>query len=554
VTRRGTFAAIVLGFCGLTIMMTWPLLDPRSHGVPDSDDAYFSVWRLGWFAHQLPLDPRRLFDANIFHPVTGTLAFSDAMLLVAALGAPLAWLGIGPGLTHNILLGAAFVTSMWFAFLLVRELTGSPRAAWLAALIFGFAPYRFAHIGHVELQWVMWMPLGLWLLHRFVAAPTAPRALAVGAALTGQALCSIYYGVFLSLYLAAAWLALMFVHGTSRRRAIVLAPMMVVPLLAVALIYGPPYSRTRAEQGARDVTEITNYSATPADFLRVPPINRLRGRPDGGPAPDERSLYPGLAAVLLAALAFRPPVPRLAWVYLALTALTVDFSLGMHGVLYPLLHQAVPLLSSLRSSARFGVLVLLSLSVLAGFGAAGLFRARPRYATAIGVIATALCVLEYWSAPVSIRADQRQPTEAHRWLARQPAGSVVVELPMPKGEALWLYETTYQVRSTHHWQPLVNGYGGFAPREYRHTLEAVRGFPDPPSMQRLRELQVRFVLINRVYYTEDEFNRLLAAVIASPAFWPPRSFGPDHDQILVAELKEPPAPQSRSSNPTVNRE
>ena len=135
----------------------------------------------------------------------------------------------------------------------------------------------------------------------------------------------------------------------------------------------------------------------------------------------------------------------------------------MHGVLYPLLHQAVPLFASLRSTARFGVLVLLSLSVLAGFGAANIFRARPRYATAIGVIATLLCVVEYWSAPLSIRMDQQQPTDAHQWLADQPPGTVIVELPLPKADALWLYETTYQIRSTHHWQRLVNGYSGFAP-------------------------------------------------------------------------------------------
>src|SRR5688572_15078749 len=247
----GIRAVVALGFCALTVAMIWPLLDPRLNAVPDSDDAYFSVWRLAWFAHQLPLDPRRLFDANIFHPLPGTLAFSDAMLMVAAFGAPLIWLGISPGLTHNILVGAAFVSSMWFAFLLVRDLTHSPRAAWLSAIIFGLAPYRFAHIGHLELQWVMWMPLSLWLLHRFVEAPTYRRALATGAAVASQTLCSIYYGVFLGLYLAAAWLALVALHATTRRRVALLTPLIAVPLLAVALIYGPPYSRTRAELGAR---------------------------------------------------------------------------------------------------------------------------------------------------------------------------------------------------------------------------------------------------------------------------------------------------------------
>jgi hypothetical protein len=535
--RRAEMAAVTLGFCALTVAAIWPLLDPRMHVVPDSDDGYFSVWRLAWFAHQLPLDPGHLFDANIFHPATATLAFSDAMLMVAAFGSPFIWLGLSPGLTHNLLLGAAFVTSMWFAYLLVRDLTRSSAAAWLAAIIFGLAPYRFAHIGHVELQWVMWMPFGLWLLHRFVAAPTYGRALAIGAAVASQTLCSIYYGVFLSLYLAAAWLALVAVHATTRRRVVVLTPLTIVPLLVVAMIYGPPYSRTRAEHGARGVSEMVEYSATPADFLRVHPLNRLRGKSDSGPKPDERSLYPGLVAVLLAAAAFLRPVTRLAWVYLGLTVLSVDAALGMHGLVVPWLLQVVPLLSSLRASARFGVFVLLSLSVLAGFGAANIFRARPRYATVIGVIATLLCLLEYWSAPVSVRPDQRHPTEAHQWLSQQPPGTVIVEMPVPISHELWRYETTYQIRSTHHWLRLVNGYSGFAPEEYRRTLEDLRAFPDATSIQRLRQLNVRFVLINRVYYGDEEFNSMLAGIMASPSFWPPRAFGPAEDQILIAELK-----------------
>jgi hypothetical protein len=313
--------------------------------------------------------------------------------------------------------------------------------------------------------------------------------------------------------------------------------LIIVPLLAVVLIYGPPYSRTRTEQGARGVAELVEYSATPADFLRVHPLNWLRGTPNSGPKPDERSLYPGLAALLLASAAFLRPVPRLAWVYLGLTALSMAAALGMHGLVVPWLLQVVPLLSSLRASARFGVFVLLSLSVLAGFGAANIFRARPRYATAIGVIATLLCLLEYWSAPVSVRPDQSHPTEAHQWLSHQPPGTVIVELPVPKGEALWLYETTFLIRSTHHWLRLVNGYSGFAPEEYRRTLENLRAFPDSTSIERLRQLTVRFVLINRAYYREEEFNNMLASIMASPSFWPPRAFGPDEDQILIAELK-----------------
>jgi hypothetical protein len=541
--RGLTTPAVLLGFAIVTIAMTWPLLSPTAGAIPNSDDAYFSVWRLAWVAHQLPRDPAHLFDANIFHPATGTLAFSDAMLLVSALGAPAIWLGVSAPFVHNLLLGAAILSSMWFTFLLVRDLTRSAGAAWIAAIIFGCAPYRIAHIGHLELQWMMFMPLGLWLLHRFTSRPTPGRAVAVGSAVAGQALCSIYYGVFLAMYLGVAALILLALHASTRRRAAALTPLMAIPLVVVLAIYGPPYSQTRQQHGARNASEITTYSATPSDFLRVTPNNRLRGRPDSGPFPDERTLYPGTATLILAAAAFVPPVAPSAWMYLALTVFSFDAALGMNGILWPLLHQVAPPLTSLRAPARFGALVLLSLAVLAGYGAAKIIAARPHAATTVAVVVTLVCLVEFWSAPMATRVNEEPPTEAHRWLSSQPPGTVVLEMPVPASGALWRYETTYVIRSTHHWQPLVNGYSGFAPREYLQTLDSLRGFPDDRSIARLRELGARFVLLNRVYYTGEEFTALIAAVTGSPAFWPSRSFGDGDSQIIVVEMKRtPPAP------------
>jgi hypothetical protein len=532
--------AIVLAFAVLTIAMTWPLLSLSSNSVPDMDDAYFSVWRLAWVAHQLPRDPAHLFDANIFHPTPGTLAFSDAMLLVSALGAPAIWLGVNAPLVHNILIGAALISSMWFVFRLVRDLTRSAGAAWIAAIIFGFAPYRVAHFGHLELQWVMFMPLALWLLHRFATGPTARRALAVGGAVAGQTLCSIYYGVFLSLYLFVAAVILLAMHAPARRRAVALTPLMLIPLLAVVAIYGPPYAKSRAQHGARNAAEITEYSATPADFFRVPPANYLRGALDSGPAPEERALFPGTATLILAAAAFVPPVAPSAWMYLGLTAVSVDAALGMNGLLFPVLQRLAPPLTSLRAPARFGVLMLLSLTILAGYGAAKMTAARPGAAVAVVVIATIVSLGEFWSAPLTMRPNEERATEAHRWLSYQPPGSVVLEMPMPTNEALWRYETTYLIRSTHHWQPLVNGYSGFVPEQYRQTLESLRGFPDDLSIERLRELDVRFIVLNRVYYGGEEFTALIARVALAAHLRPVQSFGTGKNQIVILEMNQTP--------------
>jgi hypothetical protein len=83
----------------------------------------------------------------------------------------------------------------------------------------------------------------------------------------------------------------------------------------------------------------------------------------------------------------------------------------------------------------------------------------------------------------------------------------------------------------------VNGYSGFAPQEYLNTLETLRGFPDEQPIARLRELNVRFILLNRVYYTGEDFTDLIARVTASPALRPSRAFGHGDEQIVIVELK-----------------
>ena len=535
----GLYAAVAAASLVVVLLMTWPLGRVTHAVVPASDDAYFSIWRLAWVAHQLPDDPARLFDANIFHPSTNTLALSDAMLLPGVLGLPLFEAGINPAIIHNQLMLAAIVLSMVCAFALARRLTRSDPAAWLAAIIFGLAPYRMAHISHLELQWTMWMPLAMLLLHRLIERPTPWRGLLFGAALAAQALSSIYYGVFLACYLGVALIALL-PFEKSKGRIAYAAAVAVVPLLLVALLYGPPYSRTRDQVGERRPEEVTAYSAVPGDYLRVPQENVLRGTRNAGPAPDERSLFPGTIAILLAIVAFIPPVSRLSFTYLGLAIVSADLSFGANGLLFPILQDTVSVTASLRAPARFGVLVLLSLSVLAAVGAARLFQRWPKAAPSISVLLTLLCLGEYWSSPIGVRELDLRPSEVHAWLAAQAPGTAIVELPVPTASSLWMHEPAYAVQSITHWQPIVNGYSAFPPASYIKLITELRKFPDRDAIAALRAAKVSYILINRRFYETPAFERLLADVRASSRLWPVRSFGTGPEEVVVVQVNYEP--------------
>ena len=92
---------------------------------------------------------------------------------------------------------------------------------------------------------------------------------------------------------------------------------------------------------------------------------------------------------------------------------------------FPMLAGGVPsVTASLRSPARFGVLVLLSIAVLAAIGAARVYQRWPqvRADDFAGADVAAACG-EYWSSPIAVRAFDRGRREAHAWLAQQPPGS-----------------------------------------------------------------------------------------------------------------------------------
>jgi hypothetical protein len=538
--RRHVLPGLAVAVAALALL--WPLLAPGHPVLPDIDDAFFNIWRLAWIAHQLVRDPIHLFDANVFHPSPNTLAYSDALLLVGLIGAPFIWLGIPAAVVHNGLLAAAFVTSGWAMYALALRLTGDRVAAAIAGAIVAVAPYRFAHIAHLELQWLVWMPLALLALHRLIERPGLGAGLALGACLAGQLLCSIYYGVFLCLMTGVAWIALVVVHGP-RSRLLASTAVAAIPLILVAVPYLRPYAASREAHGPRAASEVAEFSAVPSDYLRAPVFDAIRGREDTGPAREERTLYPGTITIVLAIaglIAWRRE--RIAWAYVVLVVVAVDASLGVHGLTWRLLQVAAPPLGNLRAPARFGSLVLVALAVLAAFGAATLTARLGRRGWLAGVAILAVVVAEASLRPLPTRPAPIAPMPVDRWLATLPADVVILELPVPPASALWGHETSHQVRSIFHWRRLVNGYSGFLPTTYANTLVDMETFPDERSIARLRRLDVDYVVVRRAnFLTDDAYARATTPLLVSRDFGPPNVVGAGRDEAAVFALK-PAAP------------
>ncbi len=489
--------AVTLLFAALTALMTWPQVEYLATRATPHQDVYFNMWRLGWIAHALHADPSEIFDGNIFYPERRTLTYSDAMLVEGTIGAPLLWAGVPPVLVHNLLLLGAIVVSAVCMFVLVRMLTGSSAGGIIAGIIFGFAPYRFEHYMHMELQWTMWMPLSFWALHRTMQTRSWRSGLLTGCFVGLQMLSSIYYGIFLITVMAVAGPLLLIALPRAHRWPTVKA--LAPGVLAAGLIcgaYAVPYLATKAEVGGRGETELVTFSARPSSYLVSTPENVVWGRAFASRGRLERRLFPGALAVLLAivGLLLRPPA-KVALVYLVALALAFDMSLGLSGYSFRFLYEHVPLYHGLRALARFGVFVLFFIAALAAYGYTAISDGLSRRArVAMAVAACVVLLGEYRVRPLMLVPYPNSAPPVYAWLAKQPPG-VVAEMPMT-AEAPNAADPVYSYLSTFHWQPIVNGYSGFFPASYLDRLTAVKNFPDARSIRRLREDGVRYVVVH----------------------------------------------------------
>ena len=495
--RTDTLLVTVL-FVALTAVMTWPHVTLLATHAVEHQDIYFNLWRLGWIAHALLRSPADLFDGNVFYPEPRTLTYSDAILVEGLFAAPLLWARLPPVLVHNLTMWAALLGSGTGIFVLTRELTGSRAAGIVAGIIFTFAPYRFDHYMHMEMQWALWTPWAFWAVHRTLATGTLRYGLLTGLFIALQMLSCIYYGIFLLTLLPAATVALLLGsrHVGLLRSARAFLPGAVIAALLCGA-YAMPYLATKEQLGGRSDQEVLRFSARPSSYLIATPDNLLWGHRFAGRSRPERRLFPGALALTLglAGLLLRRPGAA-AIAYLLAGVMAFEMSLGFSGFMLPVLYKYLPVYEGLRAMARAGVFVLFFVAVLAAFGyavvAAHLGRTGRRILAAVAVL---ILLAEYRVRPLALVPYTNTPPAPHAWLATQPQG-VVVELPMAVPEALPGPDPRYSYLSIFHRKPLLNGYSGFHPPSYVDRAEALRAFPDDRAVARLRRDGARYVVVH----------------------------------------------------------
>jgi hypothetical protein len=151
------------------------------------------------------------------------------------------------------------------------------------------------------------------------------------------------------------------------------------------------------------------------------------------------------------------------------------------------------LLESLRSPARFGVIVLLGVAIV---GAMALVRGLSRLPTGVArsaaIVALALgLAIEYSvSIPIEPVAWGAGLPASYVWLRDQPPGPVV-ELP-----ALGVPVSYYMLASTADGHPRLNGWSGFLPRELKPIAMIVTAGTLPGWLSAAQRLGATYVVVH----------------------------------------------------------
>jgi len=523
--------------------MTYPQVLRMSDGVHDPADPLMVTWVLSWVAHQLPIAPAHIFDANIFYPERNTLAYSETLLVPGLFAAPLYWLGVGPILIYNLVFLSGFALSGVGVALLVRRLTGSSGAALLAGIVFAFPPYRIDHYAHLQLQQTQFIPLALWAFHRLLDSGRVRDGVLLGAFTAGQLLSCMYYGIFLIPYMAVVCGTLLIANRRMPRERLIALVVAAGIVTAAMVPVGRAYLAARDVVGQRGREEVAQNSATWRNYLAPPEVNAVYGNVFARFMEPERRLFPGFVAVALAIVGVlprkrsrlkhpekpehpehpenpeHPANPENRGVRLAYALglmLAFDVSLGFNGVIYRALYDYFLPFKALRIPARMGLMVGFSLAVLAGYGAARI-AARLRSANARRALLTVIGVLmlvEYASTPLPLWAAPARPPESYADLVRDAGdGPTSVIFEFPTGA---MQDPFYLYYSTFHWQYLVNGYSGFFPPSYQKVVYAMRGFPDETSMTVIGSHGVRYLVIHGEFLPRGRYERLIALIERRP--------------------------------------
>ncbi|GAA2654967.1 hypothetical protein [Paractinoplanes durhamensis] len=537
-----------VGSALLAIMMTWLLpwyasdlisggVKPATVGNPartlagDGGDPAAQAWLIAWDGHALRHGLSGLWNTNAFYPDKDALAFSDMLLGYAPIGL------LGNGVTaamlrYNILFVLTFALVFLGGYTLVRQLGADRVAGTVTGAALAYAPWRYGHVGHlnilssggITLAFAMLARGHGWSMTDGYRRDRVRPGWAMAGWLVASWQVSLGFGIGLPFVylLAVACLAAVtswVVRGRPPlpRRLIVgdLAGGLFFTATTLSLAYIYQHVRDLYPDVLRQWDYVATFSPIPRSLL-VAPASSLWGTPQAaaraalGNADNEKELLCGYMLYLLAfgGLFLSVWSVRQRLGLLTGTVLGVLCAMGTHGPTYRLLFLYVHGFDGGRTPGRLILWPTICLAVLA----AGFVTRLATVARDVTLPQWSVAAARVVTVPLLIMVLlEGIPNLAHVTEPGEPAAMAAATAPfivLPTDDA---FDSTAMLWSTVRFPTMVNGTASYESPERRAIREVMHSFPSEASLDRLRQLGVRSVVVLRDRVVGTPFEAALEA-------------------------------------------
>jgi hypothetical protein len=558
---------IIAGFALLTVVLTYPLILHLTSHIPLHKDwhpsgaeHWTSMWA-SWFIEHciMELQQWSLFTDSIFYPrgidLTNTMLLGFGLIVAVAM--PFVWY-FGVILPFNLFIIGSFILTAYSTFLLVRYLTNDSRAAFISGVVFAFSPYQMARtvsMFGIVTSGVL-IPLYTLFFIRAVRVGLTRDLVLAPLVLTLAFVSNAYYTVFLGFFSVIYAVYYVIFSKGSIIRSILLRRLLsmlcinillVAPLIWVILTYWSSDLRIDAPLSPEFGADLlafflpSTHHTLWGDLIKSIYYTNFPGND------IEQTVYIGYMVLLLSLIAIMKvsrEETRL-WSLAALTFFILSLGPFLHingksllmvdGMpitlpLPSLLLHFLPLMSAVRATCRFSIMLMLALAVLVGYGTKYLmarFEKKPgAVLLCLGLMTVIIC-FEFSTIPLPL-ADARIPKMYGRIVTEGSKGGTLLDVPV------YWFMTKYQYYQTAHRKRLITGQAPRVPlplvRAYADTMPFMGLFRNPeligeyeqvPIDQRdiLRFLEffdLSFIVLHKSYLGTTLFDHLLGFAKANP--------------------------------------
>jgi hypothetical protein len=520
---------VVLIYALFAAWLTWPALGSLGTAIPGNDgDAFVHLWTYNWVKDALLSGNSPFVTHRLFYPQGVELYTHNFAWLNIAMWLPLQVLVGGPA-AYTLVYLMVLVLNGTSTYLLLRHLTGSEPASFLAGFIVTGWPYIITRFSQPNLIFIAFVPLSLLAMHRLIQSRRWIDVCLLGLALAGIGLSRYQMLIMSAPLLGLAAFYWLWKEVDESRGPIILQLLVSggLALLLLAPFAGP----------------LILFQAT-----REFPLDILPDEGDWGDADLLGYFIPGRGAPFFGTLAkqrfpnliTRTPIGLITlslsilglfakrrdkWLWLGMALLLLLLALGRvltingqtyFALPYAWLEEKLLLVQLIRYPSRFSALLAVPVSILAGYGLMVLLSARFSAPISWGITAVlAVLIALGYRVPKYPLFGLGTPAW-YESLAAENGTFGLVTIPLTRNfdEVAMIYQLVHK-------KPLVEGHVSRPPREAYDFINATPFLADlrerdpvPPEtadisaqLKPLAEANLPYLVIHKRFLSPDQASK-----------------------------------------------